>query len=66
MVQPDVRATVHEVLGTHGDETLLEYVISVVEDEDFDWGEDGEEAFEHVGPFLVRPAWPGMFGRQAA
>jgi hypothetical protein len=48
-----VRKVVHE-LFPKGDETILEYICGVLEDEHFEFGEDGEEAFESIGPFLVR------------
>jgi hypothetical protein len=36
-----------------GDETIIEYICGVLEDEHFEFGDDGEEAFEAIGPFLV-------------
>ena len=51
----DVAAAVDAVLGSGGDETVLEYVKGVLGDEEFEWaGEDGESAYDAVGPFLVR------------
>ncbi len=37
-----------------GDADILEYITGILEDEHFDFGPDGQGAFEHVGPFLVR------------
>ena len=48
-----------EVLTAHGgsaaaaDADILSYIISTLEDEDFEFGKDGEDAFEAIGPFLV-------------
>ncbi|KAL4424205.1 hypothetical protein ABPG75_001506 [Micractinium tetrahymenae] len=48
-----VRDAVTSVLGSTGDEAVLDYVAGVLEDEDFEWGEDAEEAFEAFGEMLV-------------
>ncbi|KAL4442757.1 hypothetical protein ABPG77_006751 [Micractinium sp. CCAP 211/92] len=48
-----VREAVTSVLGSGGDEAVLDYVAGVLEDEDFEWGEDAEEAFETFGEMLV-------------
>lgn len=48
-----VRAVVLDVLGAHGDDTMLDYLVSAMEDEDFEWGADGEAAYDHLGPFIV-------------
>ncbi|KAJ9529849.1 hypothetical protein QJQ45_022249 [Haematococcus lacustris] len=50
---PDVRATLDEVLSGKGDEQIVAYICGVLEDEHFDFGVDGEEAYEAIGPFLV-------------
>ncbi|GAX81005.1 hypothetical protein CEUSTIGMA_g8440.t1 [Chlamydomonas eustigma] len=47
-----VREAVHE-LFSKGDETILEYICGVLEDEHFEFGEGGTEAFEAIGPFLI-------------
>lgn len=39
--------------GPDTDETILDYVKAVLEDELFDWGEAGEGAYEALGPILV-------------
>lgn len=44
-----VLAAIHEVLGSDGDETILEYVAGVAGDEHFEWA----DAFEQIGPLLV-------------
>ncbi|KAJ9529706.1 hypothetical protein QJQ45_014448 [Haematococcus lacustris] len=49
---PDVRATLDEVLSGKGDEQIVAYICGVLEDEHFDFGVDGEEAYEAIGPFL--------------
>jgi hypothetical protein len=49
-----VRGAVESVLGKNGDDTIVDYIVSVMEDDDFDFGKDGEEAFESVGPIMVR------------
>lgn len=51
---PDVEAAVKEIVGTSGDADVLNYVISILEDESFEFGDDAEEAFEAIGPVLVR------------
>jgi hypothetical protein len=54
MAQAKVRGAVEAVVGTTaGDETILDYIIGVLSDEDFEFGVDGEEAFEAIGPMLV-------------
>lgn len=49
----DVRASLLSVVGSQGDEMVREYIIGVLQDESFDWGEAGEGAFEAIGEFLV-------------
>lgn len=49
----EVRRTVESIVGTEGDETVLEYVVSILEDGEFEFGTDGEEAFEAFGAVLV-------------
>jgi hypothetical protein len=51
----DIRKTVDDVIGTKGDNTIQEYVVSCLEDDTFEFGEDGEEAFRAFGEMLVRP-----------
>ena len=53
-VQPATRAAVEEVIGSHGDPTVLEYVINVLDDDDFDFGPGGREAYDAFGEMLVR------------
>ncbi|KAL4515714.1 hypothetical protein Ndes2437B_g07137 [Nannochloris sp. 'desiccata'] len=50
---PDVEAAVKEIVGTSGDADVLNYVISILDDESFEFGDDAEEAFEAIGPLLV-------------
>ncbi|NP_001353370.1 ABC transporter F family member 4 [Solanum lycopersicum] len=47
---------VHEILGGRAqdvDQPIIDYIINVVADEDFDFGHDGEGAFEALGELLV-------------
>ncbi|KAI3469102.1 hypothetical protein Pfo_025765 [Paulownia fortunei] len=49
-------AVVHEVLGPRVDDVdqpIVDYIVNVLADEDFDFGEDGEGAFEALGELLV-------------
>ena len=48
-----VRPVVEDIVGSRGDPTVLEYVISVLEDGDFEFGPDGQEAYEAFGEMLV-------------
>lgn len=50
----EVRKVVESIVGTKGDETVLEYVVSILEDGEFEYGTDGEEAFEAFGAVLVK------------
>lgn len=49
-----VREVVMDMFGSKGDELILDYICNILEDEHFEFGDDGEEAFDHIGPFLVR------------
>ncbi|CAD5316276.1 unnamed protein product [Arabidopsis thaliana] len=49
-------SVVYEVLGRRAqdvDEPIMDYIINVLADEDFDFGEEGEGAFDAVGELLV-------------
>lgn len=49
-------AVVHEVLGRRIDDVdqpIVDYIINVIADEDFDFGDDGEGAFDALGELLV-------------
>ncbi|GMI95512.1 susceptible to coronatine-deficient Pst DC3000 5, general control non-repressible 20 [Hibiscus trionum] len=49
-------SVVHEVLGRRAedvDQPIIDYIINVLADEDFDFGEDGDGAFEAIGELLV-------------
>lgn len=48
-----VRSVVVDVLGSEGDETILDYIVGVLGDEDFEFGNEGEGAYEALGPVLV-------------
>lgn len=47
------RRIVEDVIGTKGDDTVFDYVVSIVDDNEFEFGQDGEEAFETFGAVLV-------------
>ena len=49
----EVRQVVEDVCGTKGDDTVFEYVVSILEDGEFEFGPDGEDAFEAFGAVLV-------------
>ncbi|PRQ16631.1 putative adenosinetriphosphatase [Rosa chinensis] len=47
---------VHDVLGRRADDVdrpIIDYIINVLADEDFDFGDDGEGAFDALGELLV-------------
>lgn len=49
-------SVVHEVLGHRAidvDKPIIDYIVNVLADEDFDFGLDGDGAFEAVGDLLV-------------
>ncbi|KAJ9148115.1 hypothetical protein P3X46_030206 [Hevea brasiliensis] len=49
-------SAVHEVLGRRVqdvDQPIIDYIINVLADDDFDFGEEGEGAFEAIGELLV-------------
>lgn len=49
-------SVVHEVLGRRFldvDQPIVDYIVNVLADEDFDFGIDGEGAFEALGELLV-------------
>lgn len=49
-------SVVHEVLGRRAldvDQPIIDYIVNVLADEDFDFGVDGEGAFEALGELLV-------------
>ncbi|KAG2423892.1 hypothetical protein HXX76_014945 [Chlamydomonas incerta] len=48
-----VQKVVHGLFDGKGDPTILDYICAILEDEHFEFGEDGEEAFEQIGPFLI-------------
>mmetsp|Transcript_9139 Transcript_9139/g.17183 ORF Transcript_9139/g.17183 Transcript_9139/m.17183 type:complete len:776 (-) Transcript_9139:93-2420(-) len=48
-----VREVLDELLKGRGDETIVNYIRALLEDEHFEFGEDGDEAFEQLGPFLT-------------
>ncbi len=50
----EVRQVVEDVVGTKGDDTVFEYVVSILEDGEFEFGADGEDAFEAFGAVLVQ------------
>lgn len=49
-------SVVHEILGQRAqdvDEPIIDYIINVLADDDFDFGIEGEGAFDAVGELLV-------------
>ncbi|KAJ4711841.1 ABC transporter F family-like protein [Melia azedarach] len=49
-------SVVHEVLGRRVedvDQPIIDYIVNVLADEDFDFGEEGEGAYEAIGELLV-------------
>lgn len=52
---PAVRQHVVELLGTgpDTDEDILEYIVTCLEDESFELGEDGQGVYDTVGMMLV-------------
>ncbi|KAH0975077.1 hypothetical protein GBA52_016976 [Prunus armeniaca] len=49
-------SVVHEVLGRRAedvDQPIIDYIVNVLADEDFDFGDDGEGAFDALGELLV-------------
>ncbi|KAJ4840932.1 ATP-binding cassette sub- F member 3 [Turnera subulata] len=49
-------SVVHEVIGRRildVDQPIVDYIVNVLADDDFDFGEDGEGAFESIGELLV-------------
>lgn len=49
-------SVVHEVLGRRVqdvDQPIIDYIINVLADEDFDFGEEGEGAYDAIGELLV-------------
>jgi hypothetical protein len=48
-----VAEVVRQAFSREADETILDYVIAVLDDEHFDYGDDGEGAYESFGEILV-------------
>ena len=44
---------VHDTVGSKGDPDVLDYIVRSLEDGDFDYGEDGQEAIDAFGEMLV-------------
>mmetsp|Transcript_18986 Transcript_18986/g.32470 ORF Transcript_18986/g.32470 Transcript_18986/m.32470 type:complete len:755 (+) Transcript_18986:110-2374(+) len=49
----DVKATLLGLVDGKGDPDIVEYMCGLLEDEHFSFGDDGEECFDQLGPFLV-------------
>ena len=47
-----IRVAVNE-LFSQGDQTIIEYICGILEDEHFEFGDEGEGAYDSIGPFLV-------------
>ncbi|EFJ43917.1 hypothetical protein VOLCADRAFT_95808, partial [Volvox carteri f. nagariensis] len=48
-----IQKVVHGLFDGKGDPTILDYICGVLEDEHFEFGEQGEDAYEAIGPFLI-------------
>ena len=48
-----VRNAVRDLFGRKGDETIREYIIAVLELGDYEFGRNGELAYDHFGQMLV-------------
>ena len=48
-----VRNAVKDLLGRKGDDTIREYIVAVLELGDYDFGRNGELAYDHFGQMLV-------------
>lgn len=49
-------SVVHEVLGHRADDVdqpIIDYIVNVLADDDFDFGDDGDGAFDAIGELLV-------------
>ena len=49
----DIDQIVAEFCGTAGDETIRTYIAAVLKLGDFDFGREGENAYDSFGPMLV-------------
>ncbi|KAF5827579.1 hypothetical protein DUNSADRAFT_411 [Dunaliella salina] len=50
----NIRKEVTALFSGKGDETIVDYVCGILEDDDFDLGDgEGDQVFEAIGPFLV-------------
>jgi len=48
-----VAAVVRDIVGSSGDQDVIDYVIGVLEDDSFEFGDDAMEAADVLGPLLV-------------
>lgn len=46
---------VQELLGGKGDAVVVDYIRDVLEDGEFDFGPDGQDAYDAFGEMLVPP-----------
>lgn len=44
---------IQDTVGSRGDPDVLDYVVRSLEDGDFDYGEEGQEAYDAFGEMLV-------------
>ena len=47
---------VQELLGGRGDSAVVDYIKNVLEDGEFDYGDEGQDAYDAFGEMLVRTA----------
>jgi ATP-binding cassette, subfamily F, member 3 len=51
----NTRTVVEKVLdGQDLDSSLVDYIVGVMDDDDFEFGDDGNDAFDAIGHLLVR------------
>ena len=48
-----VRSAVTDLCGKSGDETIRDYIMAVLELGDYEFGRNGEMAYDHFGQMLV-------------
>lgn len=49
-----VRVALTQLVSSNSDSTIIDYLVGILEDEHFEFGEDASVAYEALGDFLVR------------
>lgn len=49
-----VRKALSALVSTNSDSTIIDYLVGILEDEQFEFGEDASVAYDALGDFLVR------------